>query len=75
MTREQYQAQQSQIRQVWDEASGRMRLVRGTGEIVESIVSRSQHAAINQQATRGDGSFFAHNIHQAAAASQRQWRR
>lgn len=67
MSREQYEAQQSQIRQVYDEATGRMRLIRGTGEILECIVSRSQHAAINRQATRGDGSSFARSIYHAAS--------
>jgi len=46
MTREQHEAQQSQIREVYDEESGRYRLVRGTGEIIERIVSRSDHFSI-----------------------------
>jgi hypothetical protein len=49
-----------------------MRLVRGTGEIVESIVSRTQHAAINRQATRGDGTYFASRIqHEALTRGRR----
>jgi hypothetical protein len=66
MSREQYEAQQSQIREVYDPESGRYRLVRGTGEIIERIVSRADHAAINQQATQGDGSSFARSIYRAA---------
>jgi Nuclear RNA-splicing-associated protein len=67
MSREEYERQQSQVRQVLDVETGRMRLVRGTGEIIETMVSRAQHAAINQQATRGDGSSFARNVFHAAA--------
>jgi hypothetical protein len=66
MSREQYEAQQSQIREVYDPESGRHRLVRGAGEIIERIVSRADHAAINKQATQGDGSSFARTIYQAA---------
>jgi hypothetical protein len=66
MSREQYEAQQSQVREVYDPESGRYRLVRGTGEIIERIVSRADHAAINQRATQGDGSSFTRSIYQAA---------
>jgi hypothetical protein len=66
LSREQYEAQQSQIREVYDPESGRYRLVRGTGEIIERIVSRADHAAINKQATQGDGSSFARSVYQAA---------
>jgi hypothetical protein len=66
MSREQYEAQQSQIREVYDPESGRYRLVRGTGEIIERMVSRADHAAINKQATQGDGSNFARSVYQAA---------
>ena len=58
MTREQYETLQSQIREEYDPETGRNRLVRGTGEIIERIVSRSHHQAINRQATYGDGAFF-----------------
>jgi hypothetical protein len=66
MSREQYESQQSQIREVYDPQSGRYRTVRGTGEIIERIVSRADHAAINKQATQGDGSSFARSVYQAA---------
>ncbi|KAL7576433.1 hypothetical protein ACA910_018235 [Epithemia clementina (nom. ined.)] len=73
MTREQYESLQSQLREVYDPETGRMRLVRGTGEIVERIVSRSHHQAINRQATYGDGAFFHRQaLHQAASCSSRQ---
>jgi Nuclear RNA-splicing-associated protein len=62
MSREQYDAQQKQVREVYDEESGRYRLVRGNGEIIERIVSRSAHEQINRGATRGDGTSFAKNV-------------
>jgi len=65
MSREQYEAQQAVIREVYDEETGRTRLVRGTGEIIERIVSRSDHERLNQQATRGDGSFYSRHIFSA----------
>ena len=48
MTQAEYQKLQSQIREVYDPQSGRTRLVRGTGEIVERIVSSSEHANLNR---------------------------
>jgi hypothetical protein len=66
MSREEYEKQQSRIRQVYDPESGRYRLVRGSGEIIESIVSREDHLRINQQATRGDGASFARSTFRAA---------
>ena len=65
MSREEYQAKQSIVREVYDPETGRTRLVRGDGEIIERIVSRDEHAAINRQATRGDGASFVRGIHQA----------
>ena len=62
MSREQYNELQSQVREVYDEESGRYRLVRGTGEIIERIVSRDDHQSINQRATRGDGASFSRHI-------------
>lgn len=72
MSREQYEAQQSVIREVYDEESGRTRLVRGTGEIIERIVSRSDHERINQQATRGDGSSYSRHIFSASQDRRRR---
>lgn len=71
MSKQDYEQQQSQIRHVFDAASGRMRLVRGTGEIIESIVSRAQHESTNRMATAHDGCFFAGStMHRA---NQNQW--
>ena len=66
MSREQYEAEQSKIREVYDEESGRFRLIRGSGEIIERIVSQGEHARINQTATRGDGASFARHIFHAS---------
>jgi hypothetical protein len=62
MTPADYLRLQSEIREVVDPVDGRVRLVRGTGEIIERIVSRDQHAQINAQATRGDGNWYAKQI-------------
>lgn len=62
MSKEQYEKQQSTVREVYDEESGRRRLVRGSGEIIERIVSRDDHQRINQRATQGDGSSFSRHI-------------
>lgn len=57
-TPEEYKARQSQIRREIDPITGRSRLIKGDGEILEEIVSRERHLSINKQATRGDGQFF-----------------
>lgn len=58
MTKEEYEARQSVIRRVVDPQTGRTRLVRGDGEILEEIVSREKHKDINKQATKRDGDAF-----------------
>ncbi|XP_014678015.1 PREDICTED: ADP-ribosylation factor-like protein 6-interacting protein 4 [Priapulus caudatus] len=58
MTKEEYDKQQSIVRRMYDPETGRSRLVRGEGEIIEEIVSRERHKEINRQATRGDGMSF-----------------
>lgn len=55
---EEYEARQKQVRRVTDPETGRTRLIRGDGEILEEIVSRERHQEINRTATRGDGEFF-----------------
>lgn len=65
MSREEYEKEQSVVREVFDEESGRWRLVRGSGEIIERIVSRGDHQRINQRATQGDGSSFSKHINGA----------
>jgi hypothetical protein len=67
MTREQHEIQRAQVREVWDGTSGRMRLVRGDGEILERIVPRSVHSLINRGATAGDGRYFANQVLSRAA--------
>lgn len=71
MTKEEYEKQQSTIREVYDPQSGRYRLVRGTGEIIERIVSRNDHQRINQIATRNDGLSFSMNISNEASRRNR----
>lgn len=69
MSREEYEAQRSVIREVFDPDTGRTRLVRGDGEILERIVSREDHARINRMATAGDGRSFSVGVSAAAASS------
>jgi DNA modification methylase len=58
MTQKDYEKSQSVIRRVVDPDTGRSRLVKGDGEILEEIVSKEQHRAINRVATQGDGLSF-----------------
>lgn len=34
------------------------RIIRGDGEVLEEIVSRGRHVAINRKATQSDGEFY-----------------
>lgn len=67
MRKEEYEAQQKIVREVYDEQSGRYRLVKGTGEIIERIVTRNDHERINKIATKGDGMSFAKSVRGAAS--------
>lgn len=58
MTQAEYETQQSVVRRVFDSDTGRMRLVKGDGEIIEEIVSKERQKAINKQATFADGYSF-----------------
>ncbi|XP_052822301.1 ADP-ribosylation factor-like protein 6-interacting protein 4 isoform X2 [Octopus bimaculoides] len=58
MTKEEWEKQQSVIRRVYDPTTGRNRLVKGDGEILEEIVSKERHQQINKQATIGDGLYY-----------------
>ncbi|GBP44900.1 ADP-ribosylation factor-like protein 6-interacting protein 4 [Eumeta japonica] len=58
MTREEWEKKQSVIRRVLDEETGRYRLIKGDGEVLEEIVTKEKHKEINRQATRADGAFF-----------------
>jgi hypothetical protein len=53
-TKAEYEAEQSIIREVVDPIDGRVRLIKGSGEVLERIVSREEHRRINKQATMGD---------------------
>lgn len=66
MTKEEYEKQQSVVRRVFDPDTGRNRLVRGEGEIIEEVVSRQRHQEINRQATQGDGLSFQIGLHKYA---------
>jgi len=57
-TKEDYDKKQSHIRRVVDPESGRTRLIKGDGEILEEIVTRDRHKSINKKATHADGEFF-----------------
>ncbi|KRT86710.1 hypothetical protein AMK59_497 [Oryctes borbonicus] len=58
MTKEEWEKRQSFVRKVFDETSGRYRMIKGDGEVIEEIVSRERHKEINRQATKGDGDYF-----------------
>uniref|UniRef100_A0A8C5RJ76 ADP-ribosylation factor-like protein 6-interacting protein 4 n=1 Tax=Laticauda laticaudata TaxID=8630 RepID=A0A8C5RJ76_LATLA len=48
MTKEEWDARQSVIRKVLDPETGRMRLIKGDGEILEEIVTKDRHKEINK---------------------------
>jgi len=62
MTKEEWDKKQSVIRREFDSDTGRVRLVRGGGEIMEECVSRDRQREINRQATLGDGASFQRDI-------------
>ena len=47
--------ERNKVRQVFDPATGRVRLVRGAGEIIEQIVSKAEQKRLRQLATTWDG--------------------
>jgi len=63
MSKEEYDKEQSKIHEVYDPLSGRVRLVKGSGEIIERIVSLEKHRQINSLATLGDGYAFSKGIY------------
>ncbi|KAJ3346842.1 hypothetical protein HDU83_002611 [Entophlyctis luteolus] len=67
---EEYQLEQNTLRKVYDPMTGRTRLVKGTGEIIEEIVSREKHKEINRQATAGDGTVYASVLRSIAKHDQ-----
>lgn len=58
MTKEEWEKQQSVIRRVYDPETGRNRLIKGDGEVLEEIVSKERHKEINKAATIKDGEHF-----------------
>ncbi|CAO3645260.1 unnamed protein product [Mucor hiemalis] len=62
MTKEDYEKKRSVIRTVYDADTGRMRRVRATGEIVDSIITREQHRQINKMSTLTDGLTYQSNL-------------
>ncbi|CAG9857163.1 unnamed protein product [Phyllotreta striolata] len=65
MTKEEWEKKQSVIRRVYDESTGRHRLIKGDGEVLEEIVSRERHKEINRNATKGDGDYFETKLSQS----------
>ncbi|KAJ3295626.1 anaphase-promoting complex subunit Hcn1 [Rhizoclosmatium sp. JEL0117] len=63
---EEFEREQQQVRRIIDPIDGRSRLVKGTGEIIEEIVSRERHHEINKQATKGDGAVYSQVLHSLA---------
>ncbi|ORY30316.1 hypothetical protein BCR33DRAFT_714903 [Rhizoclosmatium globosum] len=63
---EEFEREQQQVRRIIDPIDGRSRLVKGTGEIIEEIVSRERHHEINKQATKGDGAVYSKVLHSLA---------
>lgn len=57
-TKEEYDKRQSILRRVVDEESGRTRLIKGDGEIIEEIVTKDRHKDINKKATQTDGQTY-----------------
>lgn len=60
--KEEYEKRQSIIRKVYDEETGRHRLIRGDGEVIEEIVTKKAHDDINKTATQSDGSTFQNRL-------------
>jgi len=58
MTKAEWEKQQSELRWVIDPETGRKRLIRGSGEVMEEIVSKERHRAINKEATAADGHYY-----------------
>jgi len=58
MTKEEWERQQNAIHRVVDVETGRSRLVKGSGEILEEIISKDQQKKINKASTAGDGLYY-----------------
>jgi sRNA-binding protein len=55
MSKEEYEESNRKIREVFCQQTGRVRLVRGEGEIIEKAVSKQEQTRIQRLATRWDG--------------------
>ena len=53
---------------VYDEDTGRTRLVKGDGEILEECVSQFRHKEINKAATEADGNSFQSSLNATLAS-------
>merc|ERR1712173_541406 len=62
MTKEEWEKKQSVVRREFDEDTGRVRLIKGSGEILEEIVSRDRAKEINRDATAADGGSFQRDV-------------
>lgn len=65
MTKEEWDKKQSVVRRVYDEDTGRSRLVKGDGEILEECVSKERQMQINRDATKQDGNSFQKHLAKA----------
>lgn len=65
MRKEEWEKKQSVVKKVYDEETGRYRMIKGDGEVLEEIVSKERHKEINKQATKGDGNYFENKISQS----------
>ncbi|CAD5121030.1 DgyrCDS9571 [Dimorphilus gyrociliatus] len=59
MTYDEWKKKSQEIRREFDPESGRIRLIRGEGEIIEEIVSKKRQMEINRNSTLADGEFYA----------------
>lgn len=60
-TPSEYEKRQNLLKREVDPVTGRTRLIRGSGEILEELVSKKRHTVINKEATRSDGQYFEEN--------------
>ncbi|KNC79930.1 hypothetical protein SARC_07690 [Sphaeroforma arctica JP610] len=63
MTKAMHEDLASRVVRAFDPESGRIRLMRADGEIVEEIVSKEEQRRINRAATFGDGYMYQKNAH------------
>ncbi|ESO01246.1 hypothetical protein HELRODRAFT_192268 [Helobdella robusta] len=58
MTKEEWDKEQKKLKRIYDPETGRNRLIRGSGEVMEEIVSKKRQKEINKNATTNDGQFY-----------------